>query len=85
MKNKTHTGPLVRRLRLQAGLSQGKICRALGYQTPQYLSNIERGLCVFPARKAKKFCKLVKVDEGRLFAAMVDDYRNWLKREWGKK
>jgi transcriptional regulator with XRE-family HTH domain len=35
----------MRAARLKHGMTQGEVCKLLGLDNPQYLSNIERGLC----------------------------------------
>ena len=78
----THTGKLIKHARLKKGLSQGKVAKALGYANPQYISNIERGQCVFPVKKGKRFSKIVGIPGAHLKEVMVLDYCKWLDRNW---
>lgn len=41
------SGKKLRELREASGMSQLDLARRLGYSTPQYISNIERGICFF--------------------------------------
>lgn len=63
--------------RIDAGLSQGELASQLGYTSPQFVSNWERGLSLPPKGSMKKVCKILKLD----YAAFVEDYvRLLLKR-----
>lgn len=75
----TATGALIKSARLNAGLSQGKLARKLGYETPQYISNIERGLCSLNLRKAKKLCKATGMNPLELRYALRADFQKFLK------
>jgi len=39
-------------------MTQAELARALGYDNPQFISNIERGLSVLPNNKVRTFCGL---------------------------
>jgi len=41
------------------GLTQADLSKALGFSTPQFISNAERGLCQIPTKHYKKLAKLV--------------------------
>lgn len=68
--------------RLKLNISQGKLCRHLGYTTPQYLSNFERGLCYFPIPKLKKCCEFLDIPEMMMIIAMRSDFETTLLKEW---
>lgn len=38
-------GTFLRQKRKEAGLTQGEVAKELGYTSPQFISNYERGLC----------------------------------------
>lgn len=44
--------------RVKKGLQQREVAKALGYSSPQFISNIERGLSLPPLNKIKKLIKL---------------------------
>lgn len=58
--------------RLKSGLSQGDVARELGYSSPQFISNWERGLSQPPVVKLKKLCKMYSV-------SIDDAYQRYLK------
>lgn len=48
----------IRAMREKAGLSQLILAKKLGWTSPQFVSNIERGLCYLPMNKLKKFIQV---------------------------
>jgi transcriptional regulator with XRE-family HTH domain len=74
-------GKLFRSERMKVGLSQGMVCRALGYSTPQYLSNFERGLCSMPLNKLRKLIEMYKMNADEVVKLMVDMQSKYLKSE----
>lgn len=63
MKNNRTTAPSNpwKNLRERAGLTQREVSDALGYSTPQFISNVERGRCRFPIQKLGKIRKLYRL------------------------
>jgi transcriptional regulator with XRE-family HTH domain len=55
-------GKFIKVRRTELGLSQNDLARALGYNTSQYISNIERGLASIPFAKIQEMASLLKVD-----------------------
>lgn len=45
----SHAGQAIKKIRLKHGLSQGKLAKMVGHNTPQAVSNAERGIASFPA------------------------------------
>ncbi len=52
---------LLRDLRVKAGLSQGDVRKVLGYTSPQFISNWERGLSDPPVETVVKLANLYRV------------------------
>jgi transcriptional regulator with XRE-family HTH domain len=48
----------LREARENVGMSQGQVAQELGYSSPQFISNWERGLASPPIPKFKKLCKM---------------------------
>lgn len=78
-------GKLFKDYRLSADLSQGYVSKQLGYSSPQFLSNFERGLCMLPLPKLKKALDLYKEDGTELIDLMVDLQSSYLKKTFTKK
>jgi transcriptional regulator with XRE-family HTH domain len=55
-------GKFIKVRRTELGLSQNDLARSLGYNTSQYISNIERGLASIPFAKIQEMSSLLKVD-----------------------
>lgn len=55
-------GKFIKVRRSELGLSQNDLARSLGYNTSQYISNIERGLASIPFAKIQEMSALLKVD-----------------------
>lgn len=45
-------------LRERAGMTQREVAEELGYTTPQFISNVERGRCRYPVEKLPRIKKL---------------------------
>ena len=75
-------------LRMKAGLSQKDAARVLGYNTPQFISNWERGISEPPIKTIPKLAKLYNTDARFLFECIRDakiaDMREKLNREFGR-
>ncbi len=64
---------LVRSARIQLGLSQGSLAKLLGYSSPQFISNMERGLCSLPVEKLKKLMNILKIAPEDLVTCIIRD------------
>lgn len=73
-------GNYTKEKRLEAGLSQASIARKLGYGSAQFISNVERGLCNYPAKNLKKLEKLIKIDLSYTHQLMVEAYDEELSK-----
>lgn len=60
--------------RHKAGLSQKDVAEAMGYTSPQFVSNIERGLVNIPVESMKKLARVLKMSPRDLVRAHIDDY-----------
>lgn len=69
----------LKEIRQKAGLTQGELSKALGFTTPQYISNCERGLSVLCARHFKPIAKLCKVKVEVLVKARVEQFEQKLR------
>ncbi len=74
-------GKVLKQMRETAGLSQREVAEALGYGTPQLISNNERDISHPPINSIRKLAKLYNVDAELLFGLISEDI---LKRETDK-
>lgn len=57
--------------RTQAGLTQSEVSNSLGYSTPQFISNWERGISTPPLETIKKLAKMYSVSSDELFELLL--------------
>lgn len=60
------------RLRKDVGLSQADVSNAIGYTTPQFISNWERGVSVPPVSAVRKLADLYKVPVAHLKYLLIN-------------
>lgn len=77
-------GHYLREKRETAGFTQAEIARKLGYSSPQFISNFERGLCSPPLKNLKVLVKLYKVEPGEVIRLILDEQRTVLSSALGK-
>lgn len=58
--------------RKKVGLSQRELADALGYTTPQFISNWERGVSFPPINKIKKTADLLKINPDDLYLVIKE-------------
>lgn len=79
---------LLKQKRLASGLSQRDVSDKLGYSTPQFISNWERGISCPPIGSLKKLGKIYGVSADDLFQAMLnstlDQVAQDLRRKFAK-
>lgn len=76
-------GEYLRTKREQAGLSQGSVSKSLGYQSPQFISNWERGISKPPARTLAKIVRLYRLDREELIESLVQNTKKSLELAFG--
>lgn len=69
--------------RKRVGLSQAEVADCLEFETPQMISNIERGLSVYPIDKIVIVAKTFKVSELAIKQAIFDFKVNKLRKKLG--
>ncbi|MNJ94826.1 helix-turn-helix protein [compost metagenome] len=62
---------LIKTARNKKGLSQGDLATALGYSTPQFISNWERGVSAVGIHDIPLLSKLIGVSQKRLINAVT--------------
>ncbi len=69
------TGQLIKERREILNLSQLDLSKPLGFRSPQFISNLERGISVLPAGHVKPLARLLQVPTSILVSAAVMDLR----------
>lgn len=72
-------GTFLKAKRIEAGVTQSKAAKHLGYSSPQYISNFERGLCEPSVTTALKLVKVYGITKGELYQVMLKSYESNLK------
>lgn len=84
MKNKYTSAPQWKNLREKARLTQREVSDALGYSTPQFISNVERGRCRFPIQKLNKIQKLYRLSAEQVVNLILTEEKQELLRVFKK-
>jgi len=73
-----HLGRFLRQKRIGSGFTQAEIAGKLGYSSPQFISNFERGLCSPPLKNLKALVRLYRIDANELIRLILDEQRQVL-------
>jgi transcriptional regulator with XRE-family HTH domain len=82
MKKRGRLAGFLKEKRVVAGLTQSEVARKLGYSSPQFVSNWERGLANPPVFVLRDLTKMYKVSADSMFDLLVDDVKAELHREF---
>lgn len=74
--------------RTQSGLTQSEVSQTLGYSTPQFISNWERGVSSPPVETIKKLAKMYNASADELFEIFLRESleqteKNLIKQFYG--
>ena len=64
-------GNFFKKKRIASGVTQQEIADSLGYTTPQFISNWERGVSHPPIKKFKSLAEIIKCPADELFEAFL--------------
>lgn len=78
-------GEYLQAKRTKVGLSQGDVATKLGYSSPQFISNFERGLCAPPLNKLKSIVQLYDLNAEELVKLMLKEEEKNLRKHLGLK
>lgn len=75
--------------RVKVSLTQMEVAEILGYSSPQFISNWERGLSSPPINTLKRLCSLYKVGQEEMFdkllSVTLSDVTSDLRRKFFKR
>ena len=83
MKSRTEhsiVGKYLKEQRVKSSLTQSQVAQSIGYTSPQFISNIERGLCSAPVKHLKGFLKLYNLTIDELVAIILKQAEANLRR-----
>lgn len=66
--------------RVHVGMTQSEVASKLGYSTPQFISNFERGLCSPPLKNLKTLVKLYRIPVDEIMVLIMKEQESILRR-----
>jgi transcriptional regulator with XRE-family HTH domain len=72
-------GNFLRDMRENSDWTQLEVSRKLGYTSPQFISNIERGISVVPLKTLARMIQLYKADAEEVVNIILESQRRLLK------
>jgi len=72
-------GAFLKEKREEVGLSQSEVARGLGYSSPQFISNFERGLCSPPLPALKKMLEYYGMSKRELIDLIIRQEKQYLE------
>ncbi len=75
---------LIKEKRIEKGLSQSKLAKALGYSTGQFVSNWERGESYPPVDRMAKLSLLFDLEKDILFDLFLKEHNEEKRAEYDK-
>ena len=84
----TTLAKVLKTLREKAGLTQRDVASKMGYTTPQFISNVERGVAMPPIKDLQKLAKMYDTSAEYIFEHLKDvkcgQLRAKLNKQFGK-
>ncbi len=74
----TSLSQFLKKKREECGLSQLEVARCLGYSSPQFVSNWERGIVAPPIDTIAVLIDLYKIQPSHVIQKIVEDTRDYL-------
>lgn len=73
-------GNYLKNKRNESGLTQSEVATKLGYSSPQFISNFERGLCSPPLKNLKTLVKLYKIPVEEIMTLILEEQETILRK-----
>ncbi len=73
-------GDFLREKREKIGLTQAQVATKLGYGSPQFISNIERGVSRVPVKSLKAFIGIYSLQKEEVIGILLDEKKSQLDR-----
>ncbi len=77
-------GQYLKGVREQANFTQADVSGKLGYTSPQFISNIERGISVVPLKTLSRMMSIYKVSPDTVVKIILDSQRKLLREKLGR-
>lgn len=82
MKKRGQLADFLKEKRVAAGLTQSQVATKLGYSSPQFISNWERGLANPPVFVLRDLTKMYKVAADEMFKLLKEEMERELHRQF---
>ncbi len=82
LKKRDGLSEFLKNKRVEAGLTQSEVARKLGYSSPQFVSNWERGLARPPVFILRNLTKMYRVPAEQMFKALMSEVEGDLHKEF---
>lgn len=82
VKNELHQnlGVYLKQKRQETRITQKEVAKKLGYTSPQFVSNFERGLCAPPLKNLKSLVKLYRIQPEEIIDLIVKEQEDILRK-----
>lgn len=80
-----HLSEFLKEKRLTSGFSQMDVANALGYSTPQFISNWERGISNPPLPTLRKLANMYKVSADEMYQVVLETTIEQVKKDLHQK
>lgn len=77
-------GSLLKDKRVEKGITQMSLARELGYSSPQFVSNWERGMCSPAFDTLPTICKILGIPKREIIEIIIDETRNELEANFAR-
>ncbi len=74
-------GSFLKDVREQSNFTQADVSSKLGYTSPQFISNIERGISVVPLKTLARMVNLYKVNPESVVKIILESQRKLLREK----
>ncbi len=82
MKKTGRLAEFLKEKRVASGHTQSEVAKKLGYSSPQFVSNWERGLANPPVFVLRDLTKMYKVGADQMFSLLIEDVKADLEKEF---
>lgn len=76
-------GLYLKRKRIEKGLTQSDVAGKLGYGSPQFISNIERGISSVPLKSLRVIVEMYGLSADEVVNILLDEKRKYYRQQLG--
>ena len=73
-------GKYLKQRRVDSELAQHDLMKTLGFSSPQYISNVERGICGPPINQLYNWCMTVGANREYIYNLLLDKQKEKYKK-----